>query len=74
MEGFAVGGIDYITKDTTAELFWAKVETRIRLAGSDRTRFCYGPLLLDLEERKVLLDKAELPLTPIEFDILWLLA
>ncbi len=74
VEGFAVGGIDYITKDTTAELFWAKVETRIRLAGSDRTRFCYGPLLLDLEERKVLLDKAELPLTPIEFDILWLLA
>lgn len=74
VEGFAVGGIDYITKDTPAELFWAKVKTRIKLAGSDRTRFCYGPLLVDLTERRVLLDGNELPLTPIEFDILWLLA
>lgn len=30
IEGFAAGGIDYITKDTPAELFWAKIETRIK--------------------------------------------
>ena len=74
VEGFSVGGIDYITKDTPAELFWAKVETRIRLSVSDRTQFRYGPLLLDLTGRKVLVNGEELLLTPIEFDILWLLS
>lgn len=71
VEGFLAGGIDYITKDTSAELFWAKVETRIRLAMSDRTQLRYGPLLLDLTGRKVLVDGEELFLTPIEFDLLW---
>lgn len=74
MEGFSAGGIDFITKDTPAELFWAKVETRIRLAMSDRTRLRYGPLLLDLTGRKVLVNGEELLLTPIEFDILWQLS
>lgn len=71
LRGFAAGGIDYITKDTPAELFWAKVETRIKLAVSDRTQFCYDPLILDLSERRVLINGRELPLTSIEFDILW---
>lgn len=70
VEGFAAGGIDYITKDTPAGLFWAKVETRIKLAMSDRTQLRYGPLLLDLTERRALMNEKELLLTPIEFDIL----
>lgn len=70
VEGFAAGGADYITKDTPAELFWAKVKARIRLAVSERTRFRYGPLLLDLAERRVLIDEKELNLMPIEFDLL----
>lgn len=70
VEGFASGGIDYITKDTPAALFWTKVETRIRLAMSERTQLCYGPLLLDLARRRVLIDEKEVSLTPIEFDIL----
>lgn len=74
VEGFAAGGIDYITKDTSAELFWAKVETRIRLAMSERTAFSYGPLYLDLTERRVAVDGEELLLTPVEFDILWRLS
>lgn len=74
MKGFAVGGIDYITKDTSTDLFWVKVETRIKMAVSDHTQFCYGPLLLDLGRRKVLIDQQELNLTPIEFDILWRLS
>lgn len=71
VQGFAAGGIEYITKDTPAELFWAKIETRIKLAASDRTQFYFGPLLLDLTERKALMNGKELSLTPIEFDILW---
>lgn len=74
VEGFAAGGIDYITKDTPAELFWAKVETRIRLAKSERTQLRYGPLLLDLAGRKVLVEERELSLTPVEFDLLCHLA
>lgn len=74
VEAFLAGGIDYITKDTSAELFWAKVETRIKLAVSDRTQLRYGPLLMDLTGRKVLLNGEELLLTPIEFDILWQLS
>ncbi len=70
MQGFASGGIDYITKDTPAELFWAKVKTRIRLAVSERTQLCYGPLLLDLKRRRVLIAEKELTLSPAEFDIL----
>lgn len=70
VEGFAVGGIDYITKDTSPELFWSKVETRIRLAMSERTQLRYGPLLLDLAGRRAQMDEKELFLTPIEFDIL----
>lgn len=74
VEGFAAGGIDYITKDTPGELFWAKVETRIRLAMSERTQIRYGPLLLDLAGRRVLINEKELSLTPVEFDILCRLA
>ncbi|MDE7267840.1 MAG: response regulator [Lachnospiraceae bacterium] len=74
VEGFAAGGIDYITKDTSADLFWTKVETRIRLAMSERTAFSYGPLCLDLAQRRVSIDGKELLLTPVEFDILWRLS
>lgn len=74
VEGFTAGGIDYITKNTSAELFWVKVETRIKLAMSERTAFSYGPLYLDLTNRKVTVDGKELLLTPVEFDILWRLS
>lgn len=70
VEGFAAGGADYITKDTPAELFWAKVKARIRPAVSERTRFRYGPLLLDLAGRRALIEEKELDLMPIEFDLL----
>ena len=74
VRGFSSGGVDYITKDSPADLFWAKVETRIRLARSGRTQLSFAPLLLDLSRRKATLDGEELILTPTEFDLLWLLA
>lgn len=70
IEGFASGAADYITKDTSAELFWTKVETRIKLALEDRTQFCYGSLLLDLVRHGALIDGKEILLTPVEFDLL----
>lgn len=74
LQGFAVGGVDYITKDTPADLFWTKVDTRIRLARTGRTKLSFGQLLLDLSRRKVTLGGDELVLTPTEFDLVWLLA
>lgn len=71
LEGFASGGIDYITKDTPAELFWAKVKTRIQMTVFGGVQMKFGPLLLDLTERKALIDGKELLLTSVEFDILW---
>lgn len=71
VEGFAAGGIEYITKNTPAELFWVKVETRIKLAVSERTQLYYDPLLIDLTVRRAFIDGRELQLTPVEFDILW---
>lgn len=71
IEGFDAGGIEYITKDMPPELFWAKMETHIRLVASDRTRLCFGPLILDLEGRRATVNDLDLSLTPIEFDILW---
>lgn len=70
LEGFSAGGIDYITKDTPADLFWAKVETRIKLSLSAHSSLRYGPLLLDLSERRVHMEREELNLTSIEFDLL----
>lgn len=74
IKGFASGGIDYITKDTPIPLFWAKVETRMKLALSERTQLCFGPLLLDLAGRRALMQEEELDLSPVEFDMLWYLS
>lgn len=76
LEGFAAGGVDYITKDTPPELFWVKVKTRINLSVADRgrTKFHYGPLFLDLERRRAWMDEKDLSLTSDEFDILWRLS
>ncbi len=46
----------------------------MKLAGSERTQLCFGPLLLDLTRRRVLMYEEELNLTPVEFDILWYLS
>lgn len=74
LQGFQSGGVDYIVKDATPALFWAKVETRIRLSRAGRTQLCFEPLVLDLGERRVVLAESELIFTPIEFDLLWCLA
>lgn len=74
VEGFAAGGVDYITKDTPAELFWAKVEAHMRQTASERSVFHYGSLVLDLTNRRVMIDEKEVMLTPVEFNLLWRLS
>lgn len=74
IKGFTAGGIEYITKDTPPDLFWAKVNTRIKLSASDHIQVHFGPLVLDLTERKAIINGKELSLTHIEFDILQLIS
>lgn len=70
VEGFAAGGTDYITKDTSAGLFWAKVEARIRPNGSGCTLTSFGPLAVDFCGRTARMNGEELSLTVLELDIL----
>lgn len=68
--GFHAGGIDYITKDVTNELFWLKVNSRIEancVALAERTS---GNVKLRLNERKAFVSGKEIALTSIEFDLL----
>ena len=74
LRGFTAGGVDYITKDTPAELFWAKVESRLRISRARRTQLRFGPLLLDLSQRRATLEDVDFVLTPTEFDLLWTLS
>ncbi|MEG2000685.1 MAG: response regulator, partial [Evtepia sp.] len=74
LEGFEVGGIDYIAKDTRDELFWAKIDARIRLSHSEKKMIRFGPLSIDPGNRRAELENLTLTLTTTEFDLLWLLA
>lgn len=74
LSGFQAGGIDYISKDTPSQLFWAKIEARIRLTNPIRTELQFGPLILNLSQHSVFLNEQELSLTSTEFDLLCLLS
>lgn len=72
-QGFLTGGIDYITKDASEELFWLKLDSRIRMSKMAQATLSSGTLFLDLKLRKAFLQNEILPLTSIEFDLLHLL-
>lgn len=73
MRGFLSGGIDYITKDTTSELFWLKIETRIAMARAGKAELSLGILHLDLKNRRAFAGQQEVFLSTVEFDLLCLL-
>lgn len=73
MQGFLSGGIDYITKDTTNELLWLKITTRIEMARAGSAELSFGKLRLDLKNRRTFLGQQEVFLTAVEFDLLCLL-
>lgn len=74
LEGFLSGGTDYITKDATLPLFWAKIETRIHLSRMGKHTFVFPPLVIDLTSRKVCIEEQEIAVTSLEFDILAFMA
>lgn len=74
LEGFVSGGTDYITKCAGLPLFWAKIETRIKLSGTETQYINYAPLTINLSARKAYISDNDILLTSLEFDILVLLA
>lgn len=74
LAGFLSGGADYITKEASLPLFWAKIETRIRLSQVGKQNLVYPPLLIDLVARRVYVEGKEIIMTSLEFDVLALIA
>ena len=74
--GFAVGADDYLTKPFSLRELTVRVQAilrrRERIEGARRTvnRSSALGLLVDAKRRRVEVDGAEVPLTPLEFEIL----
>lgn len=75
-QGFLSGGDDYIEKQCSFDLFWLKLQKRIEVHTKDDQSAIlnYDPLIINIKNRKVMLQKQIITLTNLEFDILVLLA
>lgn len=76
LQGFARGGVDYITKDCPLDLFWAKLQARMEQSQKTNTPAIrsFPPLSLDLHKRTAMLRGEMLQLTSTEFQLLELLS
>lgn len=72
--GFQSGCLDYLTKDIPPELLWLKIESRLKPRCNDTTELRMPPLRLNRTLRKLFLDETELIVSPVEFDILCIMA
>jgi DNA-binding response OmpR family regulator len=78
--GLETGADDYLTKPFSVREFLARVKAIFRRMelntqnDSPKQVLQYGPLTIDQEKRKVIVDSKRVDLTPKEFDLLALLA
>lgn len=77
--GLTIGADDYITKPFNPLEVVARVKAQLRRAGRYNTGgenqdiLDFGGLLINRSTHECLYNEKEIPLTPIEFSILWLL-
>lgn len=77
LHGFDLGADDYIPKPFSPRELVARVNALIKRAGNEKqedTILKFKHLTIDKLERKVIIDKKDVPLTNIEYKILILLA
>lgn len=72
--GFYHGGSDYISKDTSLELFWARVSACLIPKDSLDAVLQFPPLVLDRKRQRAFIDHTDLLLTQTEFLLLACLA
>jgi len=70
--GFEVGADDYVTKPFSVRELILRLRAVLRRAGSpgDRPPDAVGPIRIDMDAHRCLVDGAEVDLTPIEFKLL----
>ena len=75
IKAFSCGAVDYITKDCSLDLLWAKVDTRLRIDKKrvEETTLSFPLLSLNLKKRELALDGTQVDLTNIEFDMMSLM-
>ena len=74
--GLEAGGDEYVTKPYSMEILAARVMALLRRARISKLTagtFALGPLFVDCGRRMMLLDDADMRLTPKEFDLLLVL-
>lgn len=76
LQGFAVGGDDYIAKPIDPDILLARIRSRLNTVRTRSTltnAIELGNLYLDTEKRSFTVAQNEIHLTPYEFEIMWLL-
>ncbi len=74
LNGYALGGDDYITKPFSLPVLYAKIEAMLRRKNGTGEEKSFGPVTVIPEKRTVLLEGREMMLAPKEYDILVFLA
>jgi DNA-binding response OmpR family regulator len=75
--GYRLGAVDYVVKPVSPKVLAAKVKSfvsRVVEAEAQPQRTVCGPLVIEHEAHRVLVDGAEVPLTRLEFGLLAALA
>ena len=76
VQGLEAGADDYVIKPYNREVLLARVRANLRRAGTPPTQqrsgvvYSDGYLTINLDERRVLRDGAQIKLSPIEFNLL----
>lgn len=75
IRGLELGADDYVTKPFFPEELLARIHACLRRPNLSNTkRLVVGPIRIDLERREAVASRGTLSLTPVEFEILALLA